>query len=399
MRNLQQKTPLLVDANSEDIPAELIQVDLRKKGEGGYDELWLQNLIACRPLVLPIQEIEAAFSPAFSVCMELPLGSKFLDNLLVTPLGNLIAVECKLWRNPEAQREVIAQAIDYAGRLQRLSYAEFETAIQKARHEPGFRLYAHVLREAGEPEPSFDEKRFIDAVCKNLRTGRLLLLIVGDGVREGAEGMAEFLQQHTGAHFALTLVVLAVYEVPGTSKRLIVPSVPVQTTNIVRGIVHFTDARVTITAPEKQAASDRATTLSEAEFFESLDGLRSGTSTALRAFLAAQDDLHVEYEVRETLIVRMAIGDDKLLPFVISRDGGVDTSYNFNRKEETRSFAERLAAAIPGALAKETPKTWYVARRKSDGSLLTVWDLLEHKEGCRAALEALQKSMKAESQV
>jgi hypothetical protein len=96
MRNLQQKTPLLVDANGEDIPAELIQVDLRKKGEGGYDELWLQKLVASRPRVLPIQDIEAAFSPAFSVCTELPLGSKFLDNLLVTPLGNLIAVECKL---------------------------------------------------------------------------------------------------------------------------------------------------------------------------------------------------------------------------------------------------------------------------------------------------------------
>jgi hypothetical protein len=40
-----------------------------------------------------------------------PTEALFLDNLLVTPLGNVIAVECKLWRNSEARRNVISQII------------------------------------------------------------------------------------------------------------------------------------------------------------------------------------------------------------------------------------------------------------------------------------------------
>jgi len=37
------------------------------------------------------------------ICVELPIGSKYLDNLLVTPRGDLALIECKLWRNPEAR--------------------------------------------------------------------------------------------------------------------------------------------------------------------------------------------------------------------------------------------------------------------------------------------------------
>ena len=81
-------------------------------------------MVASNPTVLPIAEIEPGFTPAISICTELPLASGFLDNLFVNPLGNLIGVECKLWRNSEARRKVISQIIDYAKDIQRLKYAE-----------------------------------------------------------------------------------------------------------------------------------------------------------------------------------------------------------------------------------------------------------------------------------
>ncbi len=362
-----------------------------KNGLIGYDERWLQKLIASRPQVLPIQDIEPAFTPAFSACIELPLGPKSLDILLVTASGNLIAVECKLWRNHEARREVIAQAIDYAARLQALTYPELETAIHRARREPTFRLYEHVGREAGEPEPSLSEHQFIDAVSLNLRSGRCLLLIVGDGIHEEAETMAEFLQQHAGAHFALAVVTLAIYELPSKGQRLLVPSVSLQTTNIVRGIVRVDGASVSVAMAPATTTPHRATTLSEDEFFARLDAVRPGTATSLRAFLAAQDDLHIEYEVLKTLVVRMVVGDLRVQPFWFYQNGIVDTGVG--QKQLMRPFAEKLAAAIPGTVAKETPKTWYVPRQKSDGTKLTVWDVLNHAEGVRAALETLHESL------
>jgi hypothetical protein len=63
------------------------------------------------------------------VCRELPLEFGFgrtgaLDNLFLTRSGGLMLVEAKLWRNPEARRSVIAQAMEYAASLFRLSYQE-----------------------------------------------------------------------------------------------------------------------------------------------------------------------------------------------------------------------------------------------------------------------------------
>jgi hypothetical protein len=54
--------------------------------------------------------------------MELPLPSGYVDNLYATPDGDLIVGETKLFRNPEARREVVAQIIDYAKDLSALTY-------------------------------------------------------------------------------------------------------------------------------------------------------------------------------------------------------------------------------------------------------------------------------------
>lgn len=385
--------PLLTNAESgADI---LPRVNLKRTGPDGYDEKWVQRLIDKYPAVLPIDEIEPAFTPAISVCIELPLASMSLDNLLVTPLGNLIAVECKLWRNPEAHRKVVAQIIDYAKELQRMSYGQLEAAVRAARKDREFRLYDHVVEAAGDVEPVLDEPRFVDAVARNLRRGRCLLLIAGDGVTEEAEGMTEFLQQHAGMHFALGIVQLAIYEVPNTDQRMIVPSIRVRTTNIVRGIVEMGETGITISPPRETTNVERATTLTEEQFMSGLDALRPGTSVQLRAFLERQEDLNVEYQVLKTLVVRMVVGDLKVLPIVVYTDGRVDTGYIFGHKDQTRPYAEKLASAIPGAIVKETPTLWYVPARKTDGTLLVIWDLLDHPEEVRAALETLHQSLMA----
>jgi len=106
--------------------------------------------------------------------------SGYLDNLLVTPLGDLIAVECKLWRNVEARREVVAQIIDYAKDLQTLTYDALESAIRNARSEPSFNLHASATASCDDTTDTLDEPRFVDAVSRNLRRGRCLLVILGD---------------------------------------------------------------------------------------------------------------------------------------------------------------------------------------------------------------------------
>lgn len=73
---------------------------------------WLQDLIFKNPAVLPMEEIDPAAGDVMPVARELGLpsasGRVFLDLLAVTTRGRLMLVECKLWRNPQARREVTA---------------------------------------------------------------------------------------------------------------------------------------------------------------------------------------------------------------------------------------------------------------------------------------------------
>lgn len=58
-------------------------------------EFHLQKFIMTNPFVLPIDQIERAFVGAMPVCMEMRTKSGLaIDNLLVTPKGDLILVEC-----------------------------------------------------------------------------------------------------------------------------------------------------------------------------------------------------------------------------------------------------------------------------------------------------------------
>jgi hypothetical protein len=176
--------------------------------------------------------------------------------------------------------------------------------------------------------------------------------------------------------FALVLVQLAIYDLPGTKQRLAIPSIPARTTNIVRGIIQVNERSEVIVT------------------FGRLDLARPGTSNRLLTFLDELRDPSVCYEIRRTLIVRMAVGERKLLPLVIGDDGSVDTGYTPPSKELMRAYSERLAAAIPGAVLKETASTWHVRRRKSDGTPLTVWAILDHAEACRAAMEGLNEPLR-----
>src|SRR5713226_9101258 len=98
-----------------------------------YDEAWLQHLIMREPSLLPVDQIEPAFTSLVPICIELPMRSGYLDNLLVTPAGDLALVDCKLWRNPEARREVVAQIIDYAKDMSTWTYDTLQEAISRTK--------------------------------------------------------------------------------------------------------------------------------------------------------------------------------------------------------------------------------------------------------------------------
>ena len=84
-------------------------------------------------------------------------------------------------------------------------------------------------------DPSVDEGVFVDNVTRHLRRGEFLLLIVGDGIREGVENIVDFVQKHSGLHFNLALVEAALYR--DTAEHVIVQPRVLCRTEIVRRVV------------------------------------------------------------------------------------------------------------------------------------------------------------------
>ncbi len=206
----------------------------RQAGAGAVSEANIQALIHAHPSCLPISEIDAIFAGPVALCRELQTPAGPIDNLLITPSGLPILVECKLWRNPQGRREVVGQILDYAKELSRWTSSDLQREVSdclkwKLPQDPVLSL----VREAGH---EVNEIEFNDNLTINLRRGRFLLLIVGDGIREGVEAIAEYLQDHAGLHFSLGLVELPIFIMPDGA-QLVTPRVLVRTTNIIRNVV------------------------------------------------------------------------------------------------------------------------------------------------------------------
>ena len=202
-------------------------------GDGAVSEADIQALVHAHPGALPIAEIDPMFVGAVPICRELNTSAGPIDNFLVTPTGLPVLVECKLWRNPEGRREVVGQILDYAKELSRWSSSDLQREVSiRLKQRDGNPLLERV--RASYPE--VDEIEFNDALTLNLRRGRFLLLIVGDGIRAGVEAIAEYLQAHAGLHFSLGLVEMPIYLLPDGS-RLVVPRVLAKTATIARNVI------------------------------------------------------------------------------------------------------------------------------------------------------------------
>ena len=199
--------------------------------DGSIDESSLRDLLFRFPQTLPFAAVDAAYTGAVPVCRELSTPAGSVDALYVNPLGRLTLAEFKLWRNPQARREVIGQILDYTKELASWSYEDLQREVSKALKKKGNVLYELVHEHA----PEVTEAEFVDNVTRHLKRGEFLLLIVGDGIREGVENIVDFVQRHSGLHFNLALVEAALYR--DKDDYLIVQPRVLARTEIVRRIV------------------------------------------------------------------------------------------------------------------------------------------------------------------
>jgi len=227
-----------------------------------YSETWLQDLLFRFPQALPIADIDDAFLGLIPLCreMETPVGP--VDVVYVTPNGKPVIVEAKLWRNPEARRKVVGQVLDYAKELSRFTFDNLDAAVRAARRttekETPPRGIIDIVKST---HPALDEARFVDSIMRSLRRGDLLLLVVGDGVREGVGAIADFLESHGTLQFTFGLVEMAIYRMP-EGELLVQPRVLAQS-EIVRRVVVDLRSESLVAMDENIGESDDAPEVTE----------------------------------------------------------------------------------------------------------------------------------------
>jgi hypothetical protein len=224
----------LVFLNGADAPPQIIT--RVPEGEARREDA-LRDLLFAHPAMLPVSEIDPGIGALVPIARELNVPEVGrIDAFLVDPRGALVIVECKLWRNPQARREVVGQILDYARALARFSYEDLQREVSRATGRKGNALYELVAAA----HAGLDEARFVDRVSRNLAAGRFLLLVVGDGIAEGTQRIGEYLVAQPGLAFDFALVEMAQYswrDGSGSNRIAVQPRLLAKTVVIERAVI------------------------------------------------------------------------------------------------------------------------------------------------------------------
>jgi hypothetical protein len=226
-----------------------------------------QELIRCNPDLLPVAELDPTFAPLITIGWEVdasPAGS--IDVLCINPDGRLTIVETKLWRNPQALRDVVSQMIDYASQVSRWSYEDLEQrviAYNRKYRNSTMGLFETVVQATGDQ--GLDEARFVDRVTAHLRRGRMVLAVAGDGIRERLEDIRRFLEMTPELHFKFMLVEMHFYKLPMEEGGiLVVPQLVTRSREVERTVfdIRIGDPKMATMGPSRDVTVEARPTKS-----------------------------------------------------------------------------------------------------------------------------------------
>lgn len=178
-----------------------------------FDERFLQDLLADHPELLPVRDVRDDAGSLLCIGREVPVSSGTIDNLYLSAAGYPVIVETKLWRNPQARREVLSQTLDY---IKELVQKDFEWFAQQ------WKLFSHQHdKQTGDllsclndfSDDEIDEQFIVDRVNRALSRGDVIAMIVGDGIETRLQELvAHLCKDSSHLRYSLALVELACYQ-------------------------------------------------------------------------------------------------------------------------------------------------------------------------------------------
>lgn len=250
-----------------------------------FNENDLQELLVDNPEILPAYKLREDVGELLCIGREVAAGkSGSIDNLFVSTGGYPVIVETKLWRNPQARREVLSQALDYTKEMVHKDFEWFESIWKEfsfARYNVNIGLIEKLAEDSNE---EIEDAAFIDKFNRALRKGDILTLIVGDGIETRLQNLVSHLCKDS-AHlrYSLALVELSCFSLEndeGNSELLVIPRIIQEVEPIQRAYVRIElptelETQLNITSAAENESTKGSgytrTILSEDEFLSELD--------------------------------------------------------------------------------------------------------------------------------
>lgn len=172
--------------------------------QAGYvDEAALQALIAANPHLIP------GLAQGAVTAREFPTAAGPVDVVIVDSDGQITVVECKRDASSQSRREIVGQALDYAGRLWQLPLGEFR---------------ARFAAKAGGLDPvdalDLDTER-VGVLESALALGRFRLVLALDVLNDSLCRLVDYLNEHTSDSLTVVAMELRHWQQDGT--RMLIP--------------------------------------------------------------------------------------------------------------------------------------------------------------------------------
>jgi hypothetical protein len=130
--------------------------------------------------------------------------------------------------------------------------------------------------------PTLVEHQFADTVVRTMRSGRFLLLIAGDGIREDVGALAELINRNAALGFSLGLVEVGLYDL-GDDGLAIQPRVTARTHVFERNVVIYeTNGSVTVAETTSESDSEPVRNATPARKPDGQEGLESSKHAEYR---------------------------------------------------------------------------------------------------------------------
>ena len=352
-------------------------------GSSEYNESWIQKLCFENSTLLPLNEIEPTFGGMIPVCRELGTKSGFIDLIYLNESGFITIGECKLWRNPEARRKAVGQVLDYAKDLSSWDYSKLEKECLKARKDNKSSLYEII----NEYYPEVEESTFIDNVQKNLKKGRFLLAIIGDGIRENMEELVDYIHRNGNLNFTLALIEIPIYKNPQVGDLIITPRILAKTKEIERIVYRQVDSDPEIVELKTNENSE-SKSISEKVFFERLENaIGSKNVNEVQDFiLDLKNELNIISKLGrgKKLSLNLKSPNDTYNFACIQEDGEVwfygivNKTQEIGDKQLGIDYLKKLATIVNASI-DDSKKEWYWAVKRA-GKYLKITEYMGSKK-------------------